>query len=94
MFKPKAVRHDCSNIQRSCTIFPIMIKAYPHCAKSVKIRSFFWSVLSYIQSEYGKVRTRKNSVCGNFSRGAFTAYYPVKGPGLLSMYELIVETRI
>ena len=46
--------------------------------KSVQIRSFFWSVFSNIrtaysvsfriQSEYGKKRTRKNSVFGYISR--------------------------
>ena len=41
-----------------------------HCVKSVQIRSFFWSVFSRIhriQSKYGKIRTRKNSVFGHFS---------------------------
>ena len=32
-----------------------------HCFKSVKIRFFFWSVLS-------RIRTRKDSVFGHFSR--------------------------
>ena len=47
--------------------------------ESVQIRSFFWSVFSCIwteiygvnlriQSEYRKIRTRKNSVFGHFSR--------------------------
>ena len=46
-----------------------------YSVKSAQIRSFFWSVLSRnlylslrIQSECGKVRTRKNSVFGHFSR--------------------------
>ena len=39
-----------------------------HCVKSVQIRSFLWLVFSCIQSEYRKVRTRKNSVFGHFSR--------------------------
>ena len=34
-----------------------------HCVKSVLIRRFFWSVC-------GKIRTRKNSVYGHFSRSA------------------------
>ena len=48
------------------------------CVRSVQIRSFFWSVFSriqsgyfvslHIQSKYGKIRTRKNSVFGHFSR--------------------------
>ena len=46
--------------------------------KSVEIRSFFWSVFSRIWTEYGdlrslktecgKIRIRKNSVVGHFSR--------------------------
>ena len=39
-----------------------------HCVKSVQIRSFFWSVFTCIRSEYGDLRTRKNSVFGHFSR--------------------------
>ena len=39
-----------------------------HCVKSAQIRSFFWSVFSRIQSKYRKIRTRKNSVFGHFSR--------------------------
>ena len=49
-----------------------------HCLKSVKIRSYFWSVFSRIRTEYGeileyaekcgKIRTRNNSVFGHFSR--------------------------
>ena len=41
---------------------------YSHCAIKVKIRSFFWPVFSHIQSKYGKIRTRKNSVFGHFLR--------------------------
>ena len=36
--------------------------------KSVQIRSFFWSIFFCIQSEYRKIRTRKNFVFGHFSR--------------------------
>ena len=43
-----------------------------HCVKCVQIRSFFWSVFSRIRSEYGKIRTRKNSVFGHFSRSGGT----------------------
>ena len=38
------------------------------CVKSVQIRSFFCSVFSRIQSKYGKIRTRKNSVYLEYSR--------------------------
>ena len=37
-----------------------------HCVKSVQIRSYF--CISCIWSEYRKIRTRKNSVFGHFSR--------------------------
>ena len=36
-----------------------------HCMKSVQIQSFFYSVSLRIQSECGKIRTRKNSVFGH-----------------------------
>ena len=49
-----------------------------HCVKSVRIRSFFRSVFFRIRIEYGqispysiprgKIRTRKNSLFGHFSR--------------------------
>ena len=41
-----------------------------HCVRSVQIRNFFWSAFSCIRTEYEyrKIRTRKNSVFGNFSR--------------------------
>ena len=39
-----------------------------HCVKSFQIRSYFWSVFSYIRTEYRKIRTRNNSVFGHFSR--------------------------
>ena len=32
-----------------------------HCVKCVQIRSFFWSVFSYIWTEYGKMWTRKKT---------------------------------
>ena len=38
-----------------------------YCVKSVKIRSYFWSVFSCIRIEYKKIRTRNNSVFGHFS---------------------------
>ena len=43
--------------------------------KSVQTRSFFWSVFSCIQSEYRKIRTRKNSIYGHFSRSAYFSTY-------------------
>ena len=43
-----------------------------HCVKSVQIWSFFWFVFSCIRIEYRKIRTRKNSVFGHFSRSVGT----------------------
>ena len=44
------------------------IQSTTHCVKSVQIRSFFWSVFSYIRPEYRKIRTRKNSIFGHSLR--------------------------
>ena len=46
------------------------IRRYQYFVKCVQILSFFWSVFSRIRTEYGKKRTRKNSVFGHFSRSA------------------------
>ena len=46
----------------------LTIRRYMHCAKCAQIRSFFLSVFSCIRTEYRKIRTRKNSVFGHFSR--------------------------
>ena len=55
--------------------------SYCHCVKSVQMRSFFWSVLSRIRTEYavslrtqsecGKIRTKKTSVFEHFSRSVW-----------------------
>ena len=45
----------------------ILISFRIHYVKSVQIRSYFWSILSCIQSEYKKLRTRNYSVFGHFS---------------------------
>ena len=39
-----------------------------HYVRSVQIRSFVWPIFSCIQSKCRKIRTRKNSVFGHFSR--------------------------
>ena len=56
-------------------------KQEDHCVKSVQVRSYsgpyfpifgldteIFAVNVFIQSEYGKIQTRKNSVFGHFSR--------------------------
>ena len=56
-----------SNSQYASPIAPILNKN-GHCVKSVQIRSFFWFIFSCIRTEYSKMRTRKYSVFGHFSR--------------------------
>ena len=59
-----------------------------HCVKSVQIRSFFWSVFSWIQNEYGdtgKYGPEKNSVFGNIS-GSVHQYQIRKNNQLLLFY--------
>ena len=50
------------------TVHIVQFYSVYHCVKSVHIRRFFWSVYSRIQSECGKIRTRKNSVYGHFTQ--------------------------
>ena len=59
-------------------------RRYKEGMKSVQIRSFFWSVFSRIQSECSKIRTRKNSVFGHFSRSG-TISFPSSNSKLLSI---------
>ena len=46
-----------------------------HCVKSVQIRSYLWSVFSFIRTEYRKIRTRNNSVFGHFSRSVYFSVF-------------------
>ena len=62
---------------------------HKHCAKGVHIQSFFWSAFSricseygdllskslYSESKYGKIRIRKSSVFGLFSRSGKAEKY-------------------
>ena len=45
-----------------------------NCVKSVQLQSFFWSIFSSIRTEYRKIRTRKNSVFGHYSRSVEMFY--------------------
>ena len=47
------------------------VKDSHYNVKSVQIRNLFWSIFSYIQSEYREMRTRKNSVFGNLSHSVY-----------------------
>ena len=51
----------------NCTYDKVAFNLIFHCVKSAQMRSFFWSVFCCSQSEYRKIRTRKNSVFGHFS---------------------------
>ena len=77
------VWHDISStislicIMRCICIIRIMVSwtirtrewgEYVHCAKSIQIRIFFWSVFYCTRTEYRKIQTRKNSVVGHFWR--------------------------
>ena len=59
--------------------FQGQIRFHSHCVKSIQVRSFFWSVFSRIRTEYGeilvslciqsecgKIRTRKNLYLDTF----------------------------
>ena len=50
----------------------ILFRAISHCVKSFQMRNFLWPAFSRIriQSECGKIRTRKNFVFRHFSRSA------------------------
>ena len=52
-----------------------------NCEKSVQIRSFIWSVFSCIRTKYNKIRTRKISVFGQFSRTVNIRNTPDNYPG-------------
>ena len=65
--------------------------------KIVKIRSFFWFVFYRIrteslriQSEFGKIRTRKNSVFGHFSRSVISSLHKIHR---IQMYGNISKSR-
>ena len=65
--KDNLLTHIPSNIEADISnSYKYKIKS--HCVKSIQIRSYFWYVFSCIQTEYRKIRTRDNSVFGNFTQ--------------------------
>ena len=46
--------------------------------KNVQIRSCFWSAFSCFWTEYKKIRTRKNSTFGHFSRSVLINWFLMK----------------
>ena len=44
-----------------------------HYAKNGQMRSIFWSIFSCIQSKYGKIRTRENTLFRQFSRSGWNS---------------------
>ena len=77
-----------------------------HCVKNVQIQSYFWSVFSYIwteygdllsiQSEYRKIRTRNNSAFGHFSHSGYSAtktlYFHKRAPS--HMFDRVPDTPL
>ena len=57
--------------------FMVCVAAKLHCVKSVKIRSFFWSVFSCIRTEYGDLRSK-----APYSVRILDKYGPKKTPYL------------
>ena len=55
-----------------------------HCAKSVQIRSFFWSLFPRIWTKYRKIRTTKTSVFGHFLRVVFRMTYSLVWMSILN----------
>ena len=65
-----------------------------HCIKSVQIRSIFWSAFSRIQPEHRKIRARKNSVFGLFSRSVFLGNYSVLIVGVMFLWKIMIRLEI
>ena len=62
----RKILHSCIKSEKKTSNKPLPRKT--HCVKSIQVRSFFSSVFSRGWTEYGKIRTRKNSVSGHFLR--------------------------
>ena len=58
--------------KRAITSLSLTLRIAIHCVKSVQIRSFLWSLFSFIRTEYRKIRTRKNFVFEHFSRNVLS----------------------
>ena len=67
--------------------------AIMHCVKSVLIRSYFWSLLSCIQFEYRKIRTRNNSIFGHFSRNDIVWYWRTYLICLRKRLQVLLKTQ-
>ena len=61
-------RQNCVITKYYILVFAAVHYCYEHCVKSVQIRSYLWSIFSWIQSKFRKIGTRNNSVFGHFSR--------------------------
>ena len=74
--------HYCREVLLLCRCWKFLFQL-EHFVKSAQIQIFFWSVFlsPCIQSECGKIRTRKNSVFRHFSRS-----------GMLSSLDLNIYT--
>ena len=72
----------------------LFIPRFYHCLKGVQLWRFFWSVFSSIQFEYRKMRTRKNSILGHFSRSVLAFYEHIHlGPNQSLRHLLCFSSR-
>ena len=60
----KSINFSWINLQRKNFFWVFLF--HGHCIKNVQIRSFFWSLFSWVQTEYRKIRTRKTSYLDTF----------------------------
>ena len=55
----------------------VLVIIFP-CVKNVQIRSCFWYAFSCFRTEYKKIRTRRNSAFGHFSRSVLINWFLMK----------------
>ena len=56
--------------------------------KSAQVRNYFWSVFSYIRTEYRKIRTRNNFVFRQFSRSVIFYSNNSKENNLTALFKI------
>ena len=79
--------HDCIHISIPVPLHFGYLYNWKTTAWNVsKYGVFFWSVFSCIRTEYRKIRTRKNSVFGHFSRGEHVNHRDEYGLALRSLH--------
>ena len=63
----------------SVKVSALVRKIFYYCVKSIKIRSFFWSLFS-------RIRTRKSCLFGHFSRGVHLILIGILFENICSLY--------